>query len=72
MLSKPPDRTNWSLHLRGAGWWGNRWPDHVNFLTPQTLAAKAEDAGLVVERMNWLDPLVFSDSLYAVLRSPAR
>lgn len=72
VLIKVPNHASWNRHLRGARWCGYRWPDHVNYFTPQTLAAMAQAAGLVVERMNLLDRFAFSDSLYAVLRSPAR
>ena len=72
VLIKVPNHASWNRHLRGVRWCGYRWPDHVNYFTPQTLAAMARAAGLVVERMNWLDRFAFSDSLYAVLRSPAR
>ena len=54
--------------LRGRRWCGYRWPDHVNYFTPATLRAMALRAGFEVERMNALDRLPFSDSLYAVLR----
>jgi 2-polyprenyl-3-methyl-5-hydroxy-6-metoxy-1,4-benzoquinol methylase len=58
--------------LRGSRWCGYRWPDHVNYFTPQTLAAMARAAGLRVMRMNVFDRSPLSDSLYAVLgRDPA-
>jgi len=72
VLVKVPNHASWNRHLRGARWCGYRWPDHVNYFTPQTLAAMAQAAGLVVERMSLLDRFVVSDSLYAVLRSGQR
>ena len=72
VLVKVPNHASWNRHLRGARWCGYRWPDHVNYFTPQTLSAMAKAAGFEVERMNLLDRLPFSDSLYAVLRLPAR
>jgi len=53
--------------LRGSRWCGYRWPDHVNYFTPATLAAMARAAGLQVVRMNVFDASPLSDSLYAVL-----
>ena len=53
--------------MRGRRWCGYRWPDHVNYFTPRTLAATAERAGLAVTRMGLLDRSPLSDSLYAVL-----
>lgn len=72
VLVKVPNHACWNRHLRGARWCGYRWPDHVNYFTPRTLAAMAQAAGLEVERMGLLDRAPFSDSLYAVLRLPAR
>jgi SAM-dependent methyltransferase len=68
VLVKVPNYASWNRHLRGRRWCGYRWPDHVNYFTPATLAAAARAAGLEVERMNALDRLPISDSLYAVLR----
>jgi SAM-dependent methyltransferase len=68
VLIKVPNHPSWNRVLRGARWCGYRWPDHVNYFTPGTLAAAARAAGLQVQRMNLLDRFALSDSLYAVLR----
>jgi SAM-dependent methyltransferase len=68
VLIKVPNYASWNRVLRGPHWCGYRWPDHVNYFTPQTLAAAAQRAGLQVQRMNLLDRFALSDSLYAVLR----
>ncbi len=68
VLVKVPNHASWNRRLRGARWCGYRWPDHVNYFTPDTLRAMAEKAGLDVSRMNALDRFPLSDSLYAVLR----
>lgn len=70
VLVKVPNYASWNRRMRGARWCGYRWPDHVNYFTPHTLAAMARTAGLVVERMSLADRFVLSDSLYAVLRKP--
>jgi SAM-dependent methyltransferase len=67
VLIKVPNYACWNRHLRGRRWAGYRWPDHVNYFTPQTLGAMAKAAGLRVQRMNWRDRMPISDSLYAVL-----
>lgn len=72
VLIKVPNYASWNRSFRGARWCGYRWPDHVNYFTPLTLAAIAHSASLEIERMNLFDRLPISDSLYAVLRSPAR
>ncbi len=68
VLIKVPNHASWNRVLRGARWCGYRWPDHVNYFTPDTLGAAARAAGLQVQRMNLLDRFPLSDSLYAVLR----
>ena len=70
VLVKVPNHASWNRALRGARWCGYRWPDHVNYFTPETLRAMAGKAGLEVERMAWRDRFPLSDSLYAVLRRP--
>jgi len=68
VLIKVPNYASWNRVLRGTRWCGYRWPDHVNYFTPRTLAAAARAAGLQVQRMNLFDRFALSDSLYAVLR----
>jgi SAM-dependent methyltransferase len=71
VVVKVPNHASWNRHVRGRRWCGYRWPDHVNYFTPRTLAAAARRAGLDVARMNGLDRLPVSDSLYAVLATGA-
>ena len=71
VVVKVPNHASWNRHVRGPRWCGYRWPDHVNYFTPRTLAQAARAAGLDVARMNWRDRLPISDSLYAVLAAPA-
>ena len=71
VLIKVPNHASWNRHLRGPRWCGYRWPDHVNYFTPDTLRSMAERAGLEVARMRWLDRFALSDSLYAELRKKA-
>jgi hypothetical protein len=72
IVVKVPNYACAGRRLRGTRWCGYRWPDHVNYFTPQTLTAMARAAGLRVVRMNAFDRWPLSDSLYAVLgRDPA-
>jgi SAM-dependent methyltransferase len=66
IVVKVPNYDCVSRWLRGSRWCGYRWPDHVNYFTPRTLAAMAERAGLRVVRMNVADRWPLSDSLYAI------
>ena len=67
VVIKVPNYACLARRLRGRRWCGYRWPDHVNYLTPQSLAAMADRAGLRVARMGLRDRSQLSDSLYAVL-----
>ncbi len=72
VVVKVPNYACVGRRIRGRRWCGYRWPDHVNYFTPDTLAAMADAAGLRVVRMNLFDRSPLSDSLYAVLgRSPS-
>jgi len=71
VLIKVPNYDSWNRALRGQRWCGYRWPDHVNYFTPDTLRGIALAARLEVSRMNLLDRFPLSDSLYAVLVRPA-
>jgi SAM-dependent methyltransferase len=66
IVVKVPNHACLARRIRGPRWCGYRWPDHVNYFTPGTLAAMASRAGLSVVRMNAADRSPFSDSLYAV------
>ncbi len=68
VVLKVPNYACLNRHLRGARWCGFRWPDHVNYFTPRTLAALAARAGFAVQRMNFFDRHPLSDSMYAVLQ----
>ena len=71
ILVKVPNYDCFNRYLRGARWCGFRWPDHVNYFTPETLKATAEMAGLHVVRMSMLDRSPLSDNMYAILRRVA-
>lgn len=52
--------------VSGAQWCGFRYPDHVNYFTPQSLKAMAADCGLSVRLINPL-LFVFNDNINAML-----
>lgn len=71
VMVKVPNYACLARLLRGRRWCGYRWPDHVNYFSPRSLATTAALAGLRVGRMGLLDRSPLSDSLYAVLRRDA-
>ncbi len=67
IILKVPNFACWNRHLRRGNWPGFRYPDHVNYFTPQTLSALASQAGLSC-RQTFLDTIPSSDNMYAVLK----
>ena len=66
---KVPNFNSWNRHITGAKWCGFRFPDHVNYFTPDTLRAMAENYGYRVT-MRWRDRLPTDDNVWAVLERP--
>ena len=70
IVIKVPNYASINRSVRAGKWCGFRWPDHLNYFTPDTLVQMAKRAGLAVTRMNWIDKNPFSDTMYAILRKP--
>lgn len=67
IVLKVPNYASWNRRLRGARWCGYRFPDHVNYFTPQTLRRLASEAQFESMHQSWSDRLPLSDNMYAVL-----
>ena len=68
IILKVPNFNCWNRIIRGNRWCGFRYPDHVNYFTPQTLNVLAEEANLTVFRQGFLDRFPLSDNMYAILK----
>jgi predicted SAM-dependent methyltransferase len=68
IIVKVPNFACFSRHIRGERWCGFRWPDHVNYFTPQTLTQMAEIAGLSIARLGLADRSPLNDNMYAILK----
>jgi SAM-dependent methyltransferase len=66
LVIKVPNFASVNRSIRGIRWCGFRFPDHVNYWTPRTLAEALEGTGFGVVRCGFLDRLPTSDSLYLV------
>ncbi|MGB7396201.1 MAG: class I SAM-dependent methyltransferase [Candidatus Macondimonas sp.] len=66
VLIKVPNIDCWNAMLRKTGWPGMRYPDHVNYFTPTTLAQMLKNAGYrrVYMPLRWRLPT--SDNLWVV------
>jgi 2-polyprenyl-3-methyl-5-hydroxy-6-metoxy-1,4-benzoquinol methylase len=67
IVLKVPNFASWNRHLRGQKWCGFRYPDHVNYFTPKSLAILCEQTGYQIKRQSWREKLPISDNMYAVL-----
>jgi SAM-dependent methyltransferase len=67
-IVKVPNYASLNRRIRGKRWCGFRFPDHVNYFTPQTMRRLAEEAGYTVDHSS--TPL-FGDNMYVVLRPAA-
>lgn len=67
---KVPNFASLNRHVRGEKWCGFRFPDHVNYFTPDTLRRMGEGHGYHVT-IRWLDQLPTDDNVWAVLQRPA-
>ena len=68
VVIKVPNYDSWNRRIRGRRWCGFRYPDHVNYFTPATLAILAKEADYEIARQNFVDRLPMSDNMYAVLK----
>ena len=68
VILKVPNFDCWNRKIRGKSWPGFRFPDHVSYFTPKTLAMLAEQTNFELARQNLSDRLPLSDNMYAVLK----
>ena len=68
ILIRSPNFNSANRYIRGAAWCGFRFPDHVNYFTPATLAALARSLGYEFKWKNWSS--VFDDNLIVELKKP--
>jgi len=69
VVVKVPNYGSLNRRIMGERWCGFRFPEHVNYFTPASLAAMAASVGLSCEQ-GFLDRLPTSDNMWAVLRKP--
>lgn len=62
-----PNYNSVNRYIMGSRWCGFRFPDHVNYFTPQSLRRLAERHGFIYRRLNWASLL--DDNLICLLVS---
>ena len=71
VILKVPNHACWLRFLRGRHWSGYRFPDHMNYFCPKSLARMLESAGYQIARFGLLDRFPTSDNMWCVARKPA-
>lgn len=66
VIIKVPNFGSLNRQFRKEKWCGFRYPDHVNYFTPQTLRATIEAAGLKMRKPGWLDIMPTSDNMWVI------
>jgi SAM-dependent methyltransferase len=69
-IIKVPNYASLNRLVMGRRWCGFRWPDHVNYFTPRTLARMVREAGLGVARFGLADRMPTSDNMWMVAKKP--
>lgn len=71
IIIKVPNFQSWNRQLQGQRWSGFRFPDHVNYFTPDTLMQLVRRCGLEVTRCSWLDRNPVNDNMYLIAGLPS-
>ena len=66
IIIKVPNFGSWNRRFRQEKWCGFRYPDHVNYFTPETLHAAIKAAGLTTRSSGWLDIMPTSDNMWVI------
>lgn len=61
-----PNFASLNRRARGANWCGFRWPDHVNYFTPESLRTLAADSGFTMTLLNPIT-IAIDDNIKTVL-----
>ena len=72
LIIKVPNYGCWNRRVRGKKWCGYRFPDHVNYFTPDSLRQMVEEACFKVTKFGLLDRLPTNDNMWMVVRKSSR
>lgn len=66
LIVKAPNFSSWNRALRGRHWCGFRFPDHVNYFTPELLRRLLAESGFRLVRFGLTDRFPTSDNMWLV------
>ncbi len=64
LIIKVPNFNSINRKIRGIGWPGFRFPDHVNYFSPNTLEKMINLSGLRILKFNFFDKIITSDNMW--------
>jgi SAM-dependent methyltransferase len=70
VIIKVPNLASWNRLVRQQRWCGFRFPDHVNYFTPDSLTRMVGTAGLDIARFGLLQRQPTSDNMWLVAERP--
>jgi 2-polyprenyl-3-methyl-5-hydroxy-6-metoxy-1,4-benzoquinol methylase len=70
VVVKVPNYSCWNRHIMRGRWCGFRFPDHVNYFTPDSLKSMSTKLGFSFS-ISFVDRLPFDDNFWAILKKPA-
>ena len=70
VIIKVPNYGSINRRVRAEKWCGFRFPDHVNYFTPQSLRRIVTESGFAIARFGLRDHLPLSDSMWMVAAKP--
>lgn len=71
LVIQVPNFASVNRRVRGARWCGFRFPDHVNYFVPESLASMVCEAGFEIVQFRFRDRLPLSDRLWMVAATPS-
>lgn len=72
LIIKVPNYACLNRHVMGEKWCGFRFPEHVNYFTPESLSGMVREAGMDIRRFNFKDRLPISDNMWLIAAKPVR
>jgi len=71
VIIKVPNYACWNRQVLGPNWSGYRFPDHVNYFEPNSLAQMIVRSGLIVQRFQLRDRAPTSDNMWLLASKAA-
>jgi SAM-dependent methyltransferase len=67
-IIKVPNYACLNRFVMGSKWCGFRFPEHVNYFTPESLIKLVSETGLYVKAFSFMDRLPISDNMWLIAR----